>query len=1231
MKRLLFAITFFVPSLVHAQGYTPEEAVKRMKVPEGFTVKCVAHEPMIRQPLSVSFDERGRMWVLQYLQYPNPAGLKALKQDQYLRTIWDRVPEPPPKGPKGLDKITICYDPDENGSYRKSKDFATGLNLATGFCIGNGGVYVVQPPYLLFYPDKNRDDVPDGDPEVCITGFGMEDTHSYANSLQWGPDGWLYGVHGSTVTAKISNPAKPKDPPLEFQQGIWRYHPKTKQFELFSEGGGNTYGLDFDKHGQAIAGTNWGGKAMLHQMQGAYYVKGFSKHGPLHNPHAYGYFDHVPYEGFVGGHVTCGGVVYQADAYPKEYHDQYIAGNLLSNACYWHKMTPKGSSFTAKHGGDFLIANDPWFRPVDCFQGPDGSIYIADWYDKRAAHLDPVDNWDKTNGRIYKVEYKGTKQPGEFDLAKKSSAELVEMLKHPNKWWRNEARRLLAEKGTDKDVVEKLKKWAVEDKGVLALEALWTLHGLQCLDDSLILKLFTHSDEFVRAWAIRLSNLALLERFPLSQDGENLCGALYDIASKETNPIVICQLAATIRQIPGLEFGHAILEYLVLREKKFPKDDAIPLMLWWAVESRFDSYFQIEKALMKMAHYAPVDLERLFIIERFARRTASTRPGAAFYLLRIDEEGEDVDEAWNQAVLRGIDAGLPAEMKQEDKDKLVRDSRIFKAKSKSDPKLTRILIKLGDVPTYQTVLKQASDSKLADAERLKKLELLAEIRKPDALPLFLDIYQNAKTESLRLAALNALQGYADPKVNDTALHLFPKLTGKVRQATQAMLLSRKETALALLQLVDKGTLKPTDLTVDQVRPVLAFEDAAINKLAVKHYGKIGAATAGEKQARIAWLKRELGIAPGNVANGKVLFTKHCATCHTMFGEGGKIGPDLTTADRKNRDYLLLHIVDPSLYVRPEFISYNVTTLDGRKLIGLVSAAESNEGTVTLVNVIDNKPVKSAVAKKDIDDMLPSAISLMPDKLLDTLEYQDVRDLFAYMQSDAKAPAKDAPKPKADKKKLKVLLISGSLEYKSDESLTAFQKYLEANYPVQCSRAFRKTDDDLPGLDLLETCDVAVFFTRRLTIKGDQLERIRKYATSGKPIVAIRTASHGFQNWLEMDKEVFGGNYKNHYGAGPKCEIKITEAGKDHPVLKNVKPYASSGSLYKNPEISKDVTVLMTGSIPNQTEPIAWVRENRGGRVFYTSLGHPDDFKNDTFLRMLVNALYWTAKTDFPAN
>ena len=165
-----------------------------------------------------------------------------------------------------------------------------------------------------------------------LRGFGMEDAHSVANSLTWGPDGWLYGCQGSTVTAKIGD--------LEFQQGVWRYHPLTHRFELFCEGGGNSWGLDFDRHGNLFYSTNFGGYAMLHGVQGAYYWKQFGKHGALHNPHAYGFFDHVPHEHLRGGHVTVGGVVYQGDSLPEQFRDKYVAADLLGHAMYWHELRP---------------------------------------------------------------------------------------------------------------------------------------------------------------------------------------------------------------------------------------------------------------------------------------------------------------------------------------------------------------------------------------------------------------------------------------------------------------------------------------------------------------------------------------------------------------------------------------------------------------------------------------------------------------------------------------------------------------------------------------------------------------------------------------------------------------------------------------------------------------------------------------------------------------------------
>ena len=205
--------------------------------------------------------------------------------------------------------------------------------------------------------------------------------------------------------------------------------------------------------------------------------------------------------------------------------------------------------------------------------------------------------------------------------------------------------------------------------------------------------------------------------------------------------------------------------------------------------------------------------------------------------------------------------------------------------------------------------------------------------------------------------------------------------------------------------------------------------------------------------------------------------------------------------------------------------------------------------------------------------------------------------------------------------VRVCLVSGSLEYKSDDSLAAFQKLLEKDGLVKCSRAFRKSDTELPGLEHLEQCDCAVFFTRRMQIAGEPLERVQKFCRSGKGIIGLRTASHGFQQWLAMDKEVFGGDYQGHYG-NPSVDVKIVPAAKDHPILKGVEPFTSKGSLYKNPNIAKDTTLLLTGTIPGDTQPVAWTHMYHGARVFYTSLGALADFQSPNFLRLLSNAVAW---------
>jgi putative membrane-bound dehydrogenase-like protein len=1198
---------------------TPEEAVKRFKLPPGFSVRTVAAEPMIRQPTSMSFDSRGRLWVLQELQYPHYAGLKPVKQDQYLRTVYDKVPEPPPHGPKGADRITILYDPDENGVFRKSKDFVTGLNIASGFCLGNGGVYVAQPPYLLFYPDKNEDDIPDGDPEVLLSGFGMEDSHSLANSLQWGPDGWLYGAAGSTSTCKIKNPANPKEV-IEFQQGIWRYHPKTKRFELFSEGGGNTYGLDFDRNGQAIAGTNWGGFACLHQMQGAYYVKGFSKHGPLHNPYAYGYFEHIPYTGFKGGHVTCGGVLYDADVYPEEYRGQYIAANLLSNAIYWHKLEVAKSSFKARHGGDLMTTDDTWFRPVDLLLGPDGCIYVADWYDKRAAHLDPVDTWHKSSGRIYRIEYKGGPKYEPFDLRKKSTAELAELLKHPNKWWRSEARQLIAERG-DSSVHPKLRKWLMMEKGPLALEALWALAASGGWMEEDFENIGEHPNEYVRAWMIRLIG-------DEEMVSETTLQSFARIAVVEKSNVVVAQLACSARRFSPQQENEIVTG--LIENPLLSDDPQLPLLVWWAMEdgNRRDTTDTV-RFPYPTAHPKLAD----FFNERVARRLLSgnitrgrERIGTLFGLTR--DFGGNVD-----AVLRGVATALQAHPLDTVPPALREPLNTLRKQRPKDLLVLEVLARMKDAAARATLRDIVSDEKTPEPSRLRAIDLLHQVRDPRSEELFLALFTGSTSDSLRSGLLGGLEAFEDDSIGEKILGGYATYTPAVKKRALQFLLTRQNWALALLRQFDAGKFPKADLTVDHARTAVGLGNKDVTALVEKHFGKLAASTAGEKQARIGGLNLALNKEKGDPVRGKALFTKHCAVCHVLHGEGGKIGPDLTTLDRKNRMYLLTNIIDPSGYIRPEYVTYSVLTKDDRKVSGI--ATDSAGGSITLVNVVNDQVVKTTIAKAEIAEMLPSPVSLMPEKLLDALTEPQVADLFAYLGTDAAVktePQKEdrpAPPAKKGEKKLLVALVSGSFEYKSDDSLSALAKHLEANYPLECVLISAKAEKDttFAGLERLEKCDAAVFFTRRLQIEGDSLEAVKKYIKSKKPIVGIRTASHGFQKWLEMDKEVLGGDYKGHFGAGV-AEVKPTDKGKDHPILKGVAAFKTNGSLYKNPNVAADVTVLLQGYMGKESEPVAWTREADGRRVFYTSLGHPDDFKDENFIRLLTNGLAWATKSEW---
>ncbi|MBI3851189.1 MAG: c-type cytochrome [Verrucomicrobia bacterium] len=961
---------------VRAAGLPPAEALRRMKVADGFTVKLYANEPKIRQPLTMSFDERGRMWVIQYLQYPTPAGLKAVQVDQYLRTKYDQLPEPPPRGPKGADRITICEDTDGDGRADKFTDFVTGLNLASGLALGYGGVFVAQPPYLLFYPDRNHDDVPDGDPEVLLTGFGMEDAHAFANSLIWGPDGWLYGAHGSTVTANIRG--------LEFQQGIWRYHPLTKEFELFAEGGGNTWGLDFDEDGNIIAGTNYGDTVGLHQVQGAYYVKGFSKHGPLHNPYTFGYFEHLPFKGFKGGHVTAGGIMYQGGSFPAQFNNRYIAANLLANAIYWHVLEPQGSSFIGHFGGELLTTDDHSFRPIDCTIGPDGSVFVADWYDQRATHVDPQDNWDRDTGRIYKIEANGTRPVSKFDLTKLSSTELVKLLANPNDWYVREARCLLSER-RDAKIISTIRKNIFTNKNDrLALQSLWALYVSGGFNDALAIKLLDHPNKNLRAWTVRL----LGDARTISPSIEK---RLIALARTEPSPTVRNQLACSAKRLSGEQALPLVQE--LLRRGEDVDDPQIPLLLWWAVEDKAISNRAEVLKLFADATNWKQPLVHQFIVERVAQR----------YAAEADENGYAAcaqlldlapDETKVTLLLQGMEKALEGRGLSEPPPALEKSLARLWRQGAPSLALVRFALRLGYEAAKTRALAIVADPKASGHDRAGLIEMLGQSGHADCVPMLENLLSGSESKTIRSAALAALQRFNDPQIPEKVLELYPQLPSDLRQGARGLLCSRPTWALAFLNAVEAGRVAAKDVPVDQVRQIALHRDARLNQLVEKLWGKIQPESEGVKRARVGGIISILGQAKGDPVKGRELFLKTCAVCHKLFGEGNNIGPELTGADRKNRDFLLTNIVDPSAYIRAEFVSYNVEMKDGRALNGLMA-----ESTPTTVTLLDANNQRTVLNRAEIKELKASSVSLMPEGLLDTLEPQQIRDLISYVQSD----------------------------------------------------------------------------------------------------------------------------------------------------------------------------------------------------------------------------------------
>ncbi len=958
-----------------AAGLTPPEAAKRMTVPDGFQVRLAAGEPQVHQPIAFAIDPRGRLWVAEAHTYPRRA----------------------PEG-QGKDKIIILEDTTGDGTLDSRKVFIDGLNLVSGLEVGFGGVWVGAAPYLMFIPDNNGDDQPDGEPEILLDGFGYRDTHETLNAFIWGPDGWLYGCHGVFTYSDVGKPGTPKADRIPLNAGVWRYHPTRHEFEVFAWGTSNPWGVDFNDRGQAFI-TACVIPHLWHIVQGGRYHRQGGQH---FNPHVYDDIKtiakHRHYAGDIrdhawwgqepdvpqstlaagGGHAHCGAMVYLGDNWPAKYRNQIFMHNIHGNRINQDQIARSGSGYVGDRAPDLMMANDKWFRGINLKYGPDGSVYLIDWYDRNACHRTNPEIWDRTNGRIYNISYGKTDRMSD-DLRTKSDAELVAMHRHTNAWYPRTARRILQERAAagklGGHVPQSLRRMIADESDVaVKLRAIWTLHATTGLTAKDIRNLLNHVDEHVRAWAIQLE----LEDREVSAE---TFGQLVRMAQNDPSPVVRLYLASALQRLP-LERRWDIVERLVAHADD-AEDHNLPLINWYGIEPLVTTDTQ---RAMRLASAARIPLVKGFIYRRAAEENR-TLDALTQHLAQINQPQTQRQILHEMLVAFRGRVNIPMPKSWTPAYQKLSKSRDGTVLDLAD----QVAVVLGDQRIFPKMRRRLIDGNEPIDKRRQALEILVRGRDQQAAQSFLSVLN---VRELRGPAIRALAALDDSGTPAKILAVYKTLSPAEKRDAVNTLVARPAFAKALLTAVENRQVPRTDLHAYNIRQLLRFKDDVLNRRIKQVWGEIREST-GDKKALIASHKKSLTprhLKSAVAGNGRRIFQKTCASCHTLFGEGGKIGPDITGSNRADLDYILENIIDPSAVLGKDYRLTVLVTNNGLVVSGLLQKETDSALTIRTINDT------VVVAKEDIEERSFSDQSMMPEGLLKPLKPDEIRDLIAYLAS-----------------------------------------------------------------------------------------------------------------------------------------------------------------------------------------------------------------------------------------
>ena len=929
---------------------TPAEAAAAITVPEGFQVTLFAGEPDVHPPVAMAIADSGRLWVAESYSYQE----------------WQK---------KGEDRILIFEDTDNDGVHDSRKVFATGIDHLSGLTVGWGGVWVCSSPNLLFYPDKDRNDVPDGDgtPEVVLDGWTTKAGHNFFNGLTWGIDGWLYGRHGITAPSKVGAPGTPARERIEFDCGIWRYHPVTEKFEVVCRGTTNPWGLDWNAAGDMFFTNNVNGH-LWHAIPGAYYPRMGNRADPFskfvydripmacdHLHHAGGTDDWTKtrdgkgvHGELGGGHSHCGGMIYLGGKWPDKYRDLMFMCNTHGRRVNVDRLDPEGATYVARHEDDFLHANNLWFRGVQLLYGPDGDVYLSDWTDLGECH--DRDGVHRTSGRIYKIIYGEPSPPMEENLWEMTNEELVSLHAHENEWYVRMARGILLERIAH---------------GALSQE------NFKALADNYIKRLaskLTSPDPSSELTAILQTQSASRLAGQRNATAHFLDHPDFDLPDEPSIVRLYASNALTLSEPQTWQVVKTLLSKQVVTDSP-----TLQLLTYYNIKDLAASSPDQSLALLRTAEDSC-----LLFSKNLAQNLSENEVFAPLITILSDSD----NEALSETILTGFAAGISG---RKDLTAPGGWSQVLED-AFADPDLRALALSIQlsfDENDSRTRLQELLASDSLDEKQLA-LNLLTEIKLPGIEKQLLPLLDDP---TLAAAAIPVLGQINTTPVVEALVAKYPGLPPETRTPVINALVGNRKFASHLLDALEANTIPRNAVSAYHVRQIQSLKDPELTKRVSEVWGKIASSSA-EKKAEIKKWQDQLTpdvLAKTDLANGETKFTQLCSACHNLHGKGGSVGPELTGANRSDVYYLLENIIDPAATLPQDFRMTVITRKDDSVLSGNI--ASRNEYSVTLRTLTG----EISIDAKDIAKLETLDVSMMPEGLLAPLSPDDVRDLIGFLQ------------------------------------------------------------------------------------------------------------------------------------------------------------------------------------------------------------------------------------------